>query len=63
MIYAPPEGVTPNKDLRKLYIPITEEIMKATEESQQSIIMGNFNAKIGGRIKGNMPTVTKGGRQ
>ena len=40
-----------------------EEIIKAKEEDQQSIITGDFNAKIGDRIKGNMSTVTKGGRQ
>ena len=46
-----------------MYTPITEEIIKSKEENQQSIIIGDFNAKIGDRIKGNMPTVTKGGRQ
>ena len=63
VIYAPQEGVTPNKELKKLYTSITKEIIKAKEEDQQSIIMRDFNAKIGDRIKGNMSTVTKGGRQ
>ena len=52
VIYAPQEGVTPNKELKKLYTSITEEIIKAKEENQQSIIIGVFNAKIGDRIKG-----------
>ena len=51
MIYAPQEGVTPSKELKKLYTPITEETIKAKEEDQQSIIIGDFNAKIGDRIK------------
>ena len=53
MIYAPQEGVTPNKELKKLYTSITEEIIKAKAENQ-SIIIGDVNAKIGDRIKGNM---------
>ena len=63
VIYASQEGVTPNKELKKLYTSMTKEIIKAKEEDQQSIIMGDFNAKIGDRIKVNMSTVTKGGRQ
>ena len=54
--------MTPNKELKKLYTSITEEIIKAKEEDQQSIII-DFNAKIGDRIEGNMSTVTKGERQ
>ena len=63
MIYAPQEGVTPNKKLKQLYTSITEELIKAKEEDQQSIIIGDFNADIDDRIKGNMSTVTKGGRE
>ena len=54
--------MTPNKELKKLYASITEEIIKAKEEDQQSTITGDFHAKIGDRIKRNMSTVTKGGR-
>ena len=63
MIYAPQEGVTPNKKLKQSYTSITEELIKAKEEDQQSIIIGDFNADIDDRIKGNMSTVTKGGRE
>ena len=63
VIYAPQEGVIPNKELEKLYTSIMEEIIKVKEEYQQSIITGDFNAKIGDRLKVNMSTVTKGGRQ
>ena len=62
VIYAPQEGVTPNKELKKLHTSITEEIIKAKEEDQQSIITGYFNSKIGDSINGNMSAVTKRGR-
>ena len=35
VIYAPQEGVTPNKELKKLYTSKTEEIIKAKAEDQQ----------------------------
>ena len=35
VIYAPQEGVTPNKELKKLYTSKTEEIIKAKVEDQQ----------------------------
>ena len=50
MTSAPQEGLTPNKELKKLYTSITEEIIKANGEGQ-SIITGAFNAKLGDRIK------------
>ena len=62
VIYAPQERVTPNKELKKLHTSITEEIIKAKEEDQQSIITGYFNSKIGDSINGNMSAVTKRGR-
>ena len=46
-----------------MYTSITEEIIKAKEENQQPIIIGDLNAKIGDRINGNMSTVTEGGRK
>ena len=63
VIYAAQEGVTQNEELKNLYTSITEEIIKAKEENQQPIIIGDLNAKIGDRIKGNMSTVTEGGRK
>ena len=62
VIYAPQEGVTPNKELKKLHTSITEEIIKAKEDDQQSIITGYFNSKIGDSINGNMSAVTRRGR-
>ena len=46
MICAPQEDVTPNKELKKLHTSVSEEIIKAKEKDQESIILGDFNAKI-----------------
>ena len=59
MIFVSQEGVTPNKELKKLYASVMEEIIKVKEEDKQSIVIGDFNAKIDDRIKENMSTVTK----
>ena len=59
MIYVPQESVTSNKELKKLCTSVMEEIIKIKEEDKQSIVIGDFNAKIGDRIKENMSTVTK----
>ena len=56
MIYAPQEGVT-HQEVKKLYSSITEEIIKAKGEDQISIIIGEYNAKIGNRIKGNISAI------
>ena len=55
--------MTANKELKKLYTSIKEEIINAKEEDQQPIILRNVNAKIGDRIKENISRVAKGGRQ
>ena len=59
MIFVSQEGVTPNKELKKLYASVMEEIIKVKEEDKHSIVIGDFNAKIGDRIKENMSMVTK----
>ena len=40
-----------------------DQIEQARQQCQNIIILGDFNANIGARIKGNKETVTKGGRQ
>ena len=42
---------------------IKDQIIQARQQSQNIIILGDFNAKVRARIKGNKETVTKGGRQ
>ena len=53
VIYAPQENVTPNNELKLMYEDIREQIKIGKEEKQQILILGDFNAKIGGAIEGN----------
>ena len=45
-----------------MYEDIREQI-KIRKEKQQTLNLGDFNAKIGVAIEGNKAQVTKGGRQ
>ena len=57
----PQENVTSNNALKVMYNNISKQISIAQEESQQVLILGDFNAKVGSYIEGNKSTVTKGG--
>ena len=46
-----------------MYEDIREQIKIGKGEKQQTLILGDFNAKIGATRKGNKTHVTKGGRQ
>ena len=46
-----------------MYQEIKDQIEQARQQCQNIIILGDFNAKIGARIKENKEEVTKGGRQ
>ena len=46
-----------------MYEDIREQIKIGKGEKQQTIILGDFNAKIGAVIEGNKAQVTKEGRQ
>ena len=59
----PQENTTPNKELKKMYQEIKDQIEQARQQCQNIIILGGFNVKIGTRINGNKETVTKMGRQ
>ena len=61
IIYAPQENVTPNNQLKIMYEDIREQIKIGKEEKQQTIILGDFNVKIGETIEGNKAQVTKKG--
>ena len=63
VIYAPQENTRPNRELKKMYEEIKDQIEQTTQQCQNFIILGDFNAKIGTTTKGNKETVTKGGRQ
>ena len=51
VIYAPQENTTPNKELRKMYQKIKDQIEQARQQCQIIIILRDFNAKIRARIK------------
>ena len=63
VIYTPQENTTPNKELKKMYGEKKNQIEQTRQQCQNIIIVEDFNAKIGKRIKGNKERVTKGGRQ
>ena len=46
-----------------MYQEIKDQIEQARQQCQNIITLGDFNAKIEARIKGNKETVKKGGRQ
>ena len=62
VIYGPQENVMPNSELKKLYESISDQVEIGKVNNQQTVILGNFNAKIGNYIKNNKETITKGGR-
>ena len=51
------ENVTPNNQLKIIYEDIKEQIKIGKEEKQQTLILGDFNAKIGAAIEGNKTQV------
>ena len=62
-IEAPQENVTLNNQLKTLHEDIREQIKIGKEEKQQTLILSDFNVKIGPAIEGKKAQVTKGGRQ
>ena len=63
VIYAPQENVTANNELKIMYNNVSRQISIVQEETQQVLILRDFNAKVDTYIEGNKPTVTKGRRQ
>ena len=57
VIYTQQENVTPNNQLKIIYEDIKEQIKIGKEEKQQTLILGDFNAKIGAAIEGNKTQV------
>ena len=61
-IYAPQESRTSKERLEMMYEDIGNQLLKAKEKQQSTILIGDLNAKVGEIIKGNKPEVTKGGK-
>ncbi len=62
VIYMPQENHIRIGQLQKVYKNIEREVMRAQENGESIMIMGDFNCKIGKKIDGNTDEVTKGGK-
>ena len=45
VVYAPQANTTPNKELKKMYSAIKQQIGKPKQQKQNILIVGDFNAK------------------
>ena len=63
LIYESQENVASHNELKIMYEDISEQIKIGKEEKQHTLILGDFNWKIGAAVKYNKRHVTKGGRQ
>ena len=62
LIYAPQECRTKKEKLKMMYNDIQDQVMRADENNQKTLLLGDFNCKIGKEIKGNRSDVSKGGK-
>ena len=62
MIYAPQASRTTKDQLKLMYDDIKDQVMQADEKQQKTLLLGEFNCKIGEEIQGNRTDVTKGGK-
>ena len=62
VVYAPQESRTEAKSLKKMYDEIKTNVDSAKMEGMTTLIMGDFNCKVGDIINGNTPDVSKGGK-
>ena len=60
ILYAPQETVNKSA-IESMYNEITEQRMEAEKEKEIFLVMGDFNCKIGKKIKGNNPKISKYG--
>ena len=56
------KSLEPQKSLEMMYEDIGNQLLKAKERQQSTLLIGDLNAKVGEIIKGNKPEVTKGGK-
>lgn len=62
LVYAPQESRTMKNELKKMYDKIEKQVQKGKSNKQKTIVVGDFNCKIGGEIQGNTEQTTKGGK-
>ena len=63
LIYESQENITPHNELKIMYEDISEQIKIGKEEKQHTLILGDFNGKIGAAVEDNKTQATKGERQ
>ena len=62
VVYAPQENKTNVTKLKVMYKGLKEQIKQARNKKQDVLLVGDFNCKIGARIKGNTEEISKGGK-
>ena len=62
VVYAPQESRTSAEEYEEMYESIGEQILMAKQKDQKLLLMGDFNCKIGERIKGNTEEVSRSGK-
>ena len=60
VMYLPQEA---DQNLKEIHRIIKEQARECGEKSQSLIIVGDFNCRIGSKIPGNAPKVSKGGKK
>ena len=62
LVYLPQGDKLKVEEIKKIYKELKEEIMQGQADGRKLQLMGDFNAKIGGEVKGGSEKVNKGGR-
>ena len=62
VIYAPQESRTSKEEYEEMYRSVGEQILIAKQKNQKLLLMGDFNCKIGERVKGNTQEVSRSGK-
>ena len=62
LVYNPQESKTKKDKLKEVYQRIEEEIKLAKQKNQRTLLMGDFNCKVGKAVSGNKEEVTVGGK-
>ena len=62
LVYNPQESKTKKDKLKEVYQRIEEEIKLAKQKNQRTLLMGDFNCKVGKAVSSNKEEVTVGGK-
>ena len=62
IVYMPQESLTPKQELQSIYNTFGAEIEKSLIGEERIMMVGDFNCRIGEKIKGNETTVSKRGK-